>query len=211
MLSPPQPPILTAGPYLVIPETEVTEVKCISRGGKPPASLVWRLNGLPLTSGVEERIEMISESKRSMTVSSVMLTGVRNMTGSVLECEVSGQENMRVSSEIVIEHPPEVRLELESGEAEVREADTIKVFCSAVASPDLVEYQWHLAGEEVVEARGATELVLTATRRLHNKRVTCLARNKVGQNSADLVLDIKCELRPGPRGPDCHLIYSKTG
>ena len=65
--------------------------------------------------------------------------------------------------------------------------------CSALASPELVEYQWHLAGREVAEARGASELVLAANRRLSGRRVTCLARNRLGQSSADLVLDIKCE------------------
>ena len=43
------------------------------------------------------------------------------------------------------------------------------------------------------EARGATELIVAADRRLAGARVTCLARNKIGQASADYRLDIKCE------------------
>ena len=63
-----------------------------------------------------------------MTVSSLTMTGARNMSGSVLECSLASiectemslesdtecrlrnmeTEDMRVSTEIVIEHPPEV-------------------------------------------------------------------------------------------------------
>ena len=81
-----------------------------------------------MKSGVQERVETISGSKRTMTVSFLTLTGVRNMSGSLLECSVESikcsemslksdvecrlrnieTEDMRVSTEIVIEHPPEV-------------------------------------------------------------------------------------------------------
>lgn len=77
-------------------------------------------------------------------------------------------------------------MRLETDTDQITEADTVKIFCTALASPDLVEYQvmstyqnslmeltfdlqWHIGGQEVVEARGATELVLKADRQLNGQ------------------------------------------
>ena len=45
VISTPQPPVITSGPYLVISEGQQTTVQCMSRGGKPAASLQWTING----------------------------------------------------------------------------------------------------------------------------------------------------------------------
>lgn len=56
-------------------------------------------------------------------------------------------------------------------------------------------YQWFVGGQEIPAAAGAVEMVLEATRELHDKTVSCLARNTVGQASAELRLDVKCKLQ----------------
>ena len=208
-LSPaPAPPTLSPAPApglgLVLRQGEAARLECESRGGKPAASISWRINGEAVTAGVEARVTQLPASKKTVTVSSLSLARVaRNMSGAVVECEaatsggrevraVLGETRATAAASLVVQHPPEVSLSLVSAAA-VAEGDTVKVVCSALASPELVEYQWHLAGREVAEARGASELVLAAHRRLSGRRVTCLARNRLGQSSADLVLDIKCE------------------
>ena len=205
VLASPQPPVITSGPRLVLREGKVAMVQCISKGGKPSTSISWRRNGDPVTEGVKEKIERVEDSKKTITVSSITFTAARNMSGAVLECEASNKSDdniEKVNTTVVIEHQPDVSLNSDS--EEIHEGDMVKMTCSASASPALVEYQWHLGGQEVLEARGAVELVLQADRRLHKKRVTCLARNKVGQSSADLLLDVKCK-------KDSHLIYAETG
>ena len=90
-----------------------------------------------------------------------------------------------------VEYKPQVSLTAER--QEVYEGDSVKMRCDTIAWPALVETSWQVGGEEVEEARGATELILQADRRLAGQRVTCLARNKIGQASADLRLDIHCK------------------
>ena len=208
VLAAPAPPTLSPAPApglgIVLRQGEAARLECESRGGKPAASISWRINGEAVTAGVEARVTQLPASKKTVTVSSLSLARVaRNMSGAVVECEaatsggrevraVLGETRATAAASLVVEHPPEVSLSLDSAAA-VAEGDTVKVVCSALASPELVEYQWHLAGREVAEARGASELVLAADRRLSGRRVTCLARNRLGQSSADLVLDIKCE------------------
>ena len=69
----------------------------------------------------------------------------------------------------------------------------VRLSCKVDARPELVEYQWMAGGEEVVEARGAGELLVEANRERSGQTVTCQARNKLGQGSADYVLDIQCK------------------
>ena len=90
-----------------------------------------------------------------------------------------------------MEYKPQVSLTADR--LEVYEADSVKMTCQASAWPALVEFSWQVGGQEVEEARGATELILQADRRLAGQRVTCLARNKIGQASADYRLDIHCK------------------
>ena len=91
-----------------------------------------------------------------------------------------------------VEFKPQVSLT--AAPQEVYEGDSLKMRCEASAWPALVEFSWQVAGREVEEARGATELILQADRRLAGQRVTCLARNKIGQASADYRLDIHCKI-----------------
>ena len=91
-----------------------------------------------------------------------------------------------------VEYKPQVSLTAER--QELYEGDSVKMRCEASAWPALVEFTWQVGGEEVEEARGATELILQADRRLAGQRVTCLARNKIGQASADYRLDIHCKI-----------------
>ena len=205
VVSVPEPPVITAGPSLVLREGRPGLVECVSRGGRPASSITWRLNGEILTSEIDEKIEHIEGSKKTVTVSQLSLPSSRSMSGGVLECEAvsedeelvrrvmgEGEELMtRVNTSLVVEYQPEVSIA--ANMETVQEGDLVKMTCSASASPELVEYQWHVGGQEVTEARGASELVLQADRRLHGQRVTCLARNRVGQSSADLELDVKCK------------------
>ena len=54
-------------------------------------------------SGVEEKVEAVEASKRTITVSSLQLRGQRNMSGSVLQCEATnGNQAETVSTKIEV-------------------------------------------------------------------------------------------------------------
>ena len=194
VLAAPQPPVLTAGPQLVLREGKVALLQCISKGGKPASAIRWRRDGQLVSDGIEEKVEQLENSKRMMTVSSLCLVVSRNISGSVLECEASNEaeeHSRKVNTKVEVEFEPQVRLTTDKNT--IYEGDAVKLRCGAEAAPALVEFSWRLGGREVVEARGAMELVLTAARNLHNKKVSCYARNKVGQSSADFILNINCK------------------
>ena len=191
----PQPPIITAGPMMVLREKKMGLVQCISKGGRPASVIRWRRNGELISEGIEEKVENLDDTKRMITVSSLTFEAYRNISGSVLECEAineSDEESRKVSTKVEIEFEPQVSLTADK--ESVYEGDTVKISCTAEAFPSLVEYQWNVGGEEVKEARGAMELVIDADRALNGKKVTCFARNKIGQSSADYLLNIKCKI-----------------
>jgi len=188
----PQPPIITAGAALIVREKKTALVQCISKGGRPASRIKWRRNGELITDGIEEKVENLDGTKRMITVSSLTFETFRNISGSVLECEASNEsdeESLFVNTKIEIEFEPEVRLKADR--EILYEGDTVKLSCTAEAFPSLVEYQWNVGGREVREARGAMELIIDADRTLSGEKVTCFARNKIGQSSADYLLDIK--------------------
>lgn len=193
VLARPEAPVITSGVSLTVREGRSTMVQCISRGGRPASNITWRLDGVRLTEDVQEKVERVEGSKRTITVSSLQLRGERNMSGSQLECQAdNGDRPEVVSTRLEVEFKPSVTLTADK--SELYEGDSLKMRCEAAAWPDLLEFSWQVGGEEVEEARGATELIIQADRRLSGKRVTCLARNKIGQDSADYGLDIQCEL-----------------
>jgi hypothetical protein len=193
----PRPPVITAGPRMLVRAGRRALVQCISKGGRPAAQVRWWWAGKPVSEGVEEKIETLEDGKRTMTVSTLTFLVERNMTGSFLECEATseaeGQTERRVGTTLEVEYEPVV--ELVADREALYEGDMVRLACRAEARPELVEYQWWVAGQEVEEARGAGELLLEAERSRSGQTVTCLARNKLGQGSADYLLNIQCRLK----------------
>ena len=190
----PQPPVITAGPLMVLREGKIALVQCISKGGKPASVIRWKRNGELITNGVQEKVDKLNDSLRFITVSTLTFPVTVNLTGSILECEASNEadEHSRtVSTEIEVEYAPQVSMSLDR--ETIYEGDTVRLSCKAEANPDLIEYQWSLDGKEVKEGRGAKELVIDLDRGFNRQQVTCSARNKIGQNSADLTIDVKCK------------------
>ena len=103
VLASPQPPVITSGPVLSLREDRPRMVQCISKGGKPAASITWRMDGEVVREGVEDKVEAVEDSKRTITVSSLQLVGQRNMSGSVLQCEATnGAKAETVSTKIEV-------------------------------------------------------------------------------------------------------------
>jgi len=192
VMSPPQPPVLTAGPELTLRHGKVALIQCISKGGKPASVIKWRRNGEMINEGVLEKVEKLNESARFMTVSTLTFPITANMTGNILECEASheAQEISRtVSTKLNVEYAPVV--DLSTDKENIYEGDSVKLSCSASAFPDLIEYRWSLDGEEIKEGRGAKEVVIVVDRGFNKKRVSCFARNTIGENLASLELHVK--------------------
>jgi hypothetical protein len=204
VLARPEPPVITAGPRLVLREGRTAMVQCISKGGRPASTVrwLWRATGEEITAGVETKVEeMAAGSRRMATVSTLTFTANRSLSAAELECEAGNSlepEPRLVRTTLEVEFEPTVRLRLEaasaaSGPAVIFEGDTIRVGCEVEAMPTEVEFRWEVGGKEVGEARGARELIIDTERGMHGKTVACSARNRIGQGSAQLLLDIKCK------------------
>ena len=61
VMSPPRPPVLTAGPLLTLRQGKVALLQCISKGGKPASVIKWRRNGNLINEGVLEKVEKLNE------------------------------------------------------------------------------------------------------------------------------------------------------
>ena len=116
------------------------------------------------------------------------------MTGDSLECEASHEaENIprTVSTVISVEYKPVVQIQTDK--EILYEGDSVKLSCMADAFPDLMEYHWRLDEKEIKEGRGAKEVVIVVDREFNKKRVSCFARNSIGESRASLSLDVKCK------------------
>ena len=192
VMAKPQPPVITAGPRMVVRAGRKALVQCISKGGRPASQIRWRRAGELVSEGVEEKVEVLEDGKRTMTVSTLTFLVERDLSGMFLECEATseaeGRTERKVGTTLEVEYEP--RVELVADKAAVYEGDMVRLACRVEARPELVEYQWWVGGKEVEEARGAGEFLLEAVREQSGETVTCLARNKLGQGSADYQLDI---------------------
>ena len=116
------------------------------------------------------------------------------MSGDSLECEASHEaENIprTVSTQISVEYEPVV--EIRTDKEVLYEGDSVKLSCLADAFPGLLEYHWRIGEEEIKEGRGAKEVVIVVDREFNKKRVSCFARNSIGESGASLSLDVKCK------------------
>ena len=196
VLSAPQPPVLTVGSVLAVEEDELAVVQCISRGGHPASVIRWRLDGELVTAGIEEAVSEIPGSRAMLTVSTLKFPVSLGLAGAALVCEAENKAGPAesVRTEIDVEFKPKVSLrsDLRSDSQEVTEGQEVTFYCQAEAAPAEVSFQWFIDNEELAEVTGA-ELVVAATRNLHQARVSCLVRNRLGQTSAELLLSVKCK------------------
>ena len=192
--APPEPPVITAGSKLVLREGKTSMVQCISKGGRPASSIRWLSNGVELVEGVETKVEEMPDSKRMATVSTLTFLVNKTMQGQELECEAGNtvEQNPRIVSTVLeVQYPPVVTVKVDP--TSIYEGDKVRVVCEVSAVPTQVEYRWEISGEEIQEARGASELLIEVDRDMHGKTVSCIARNTLGQSTAQLTLDVKCK------------------
>lgn len=129
-----------------------------------------------------------------MTVSTLTFPISANMTRDILECEAIHEAqpvSRTVSTQLSVEFAPSVSLAVDK--ETIYEGDSVKLTCTAKAHPDLIEYRWSLDDEEIMEGRGAKEVVMTVDRSFNKKHVACFARNSIGENMASYTLDVKCK------------------
>ena len=192
VLTPAQPPVLSVSSVWRLEEDRLGMVQCISRGGHPAPIIRWTLNGQLVSTGVQENVTQMKNSKKLVTISTLKFPVTINLSGSTLECEAENEAGSdTVQTQIQVEHKPKVSIQPDK--REYFEGESLTVECSVAALPEQVSYQWFVGGQEIHEAEGAVEMKISVTRDLHLKTVSCLARNSVGQSSADYKLDVKCK------------------
>lgn len=194
VLKEPELPVLTVPEVMRLEEDKVGLVQCVSRGGHPASMIRWRINGELVSSGITENVTNMRDTKRTVTTSTLKFPATVNLSGSELSCEAENEANTGphiVKTRLQVEYKPRVALQVNKDSP--TEGETITAVCNVDALPQQVSYQWFLDDQEIKEASGAVELVLDVTRDLHDKTVSCLARNSLGQTAAQHKLDVKCK------------------
>ena len=193
VLSAPEPPVLTVGSVMKAEEGGIAVVQCISRGGHPASVIRWRLDGQLVTAGIEEAVSQVKDSKRMLTVSTLQFPVTLGLAGSELVCEAENKAGPAetVRTEIDVEFKPKVSLRSDLRSDQLTEGQTVTFSCQAEAAPAEVSFQWFINNQEL-EVSGP-ELVVAASRNLHQARVSCLVRNRLGQTSAEQLLSVKCK------------------
>ena len=193
VLSAPEPPVLTVGSVMKAEEGGIAVVQCISRGGHPASVIRWRLDGQLVTAGIEEAVSQVKDSKRMLTVSTLQFPVTLSLAGSELVCEAENKAGPAetVRTEIDVEFKPKVSLRSDLRSDQLTEGQTVTFSCQAEAAPAEVSFQWFINNQEL-EVSGP-ELVVAASRNLHQARVSCLVRNRLGQTSAEQLLSVKCK------------------
>ena len=142
----------------------------------------------------DDNVSVSYFSSRFMTVSTITFPISANMTGDTLTCEATHEAesvSRTVSTELSVEYAPLVSIN--TIHQDIYEGDSVKFSCSASAFPELIEYHWKIDEEEIKEGRGAKEVVIVVDRGFNKKRVTCFARNSIGENMDSYNLDVKCK------------------
>ena len=191
-----QPPVLTVRPVMTTREGKIAMIQCISKGGKPASLIKWSLNGQQVTSGIEEKVTEMEETKKMMTVSTLKFPATINLSGSELACEATSEAEpsaQSIKTRVEVQYKPKTRIIMTGSSDKVYEGDKVSLLCNATAEPAVTEYRWYVTGEEVKEAKGGKEFIVEAARDMNGKKITCIARNALGQISADYMLDIQCE------------------
>ena len=194
VLCEPELPVLSQPGVMRLEEDRPGLVQCVSRGGHPASMIRWRMDGLLVSSGITENVTKMKDSKRTITTSTLKFPASLNVSGSELSCEAENEANTAphiVKTRLHVEYKPRVSLQVNKDS--LTEGETLIVACNVDALPQRVSYQWFLDDQEIKEASGAVEMVLDVTRDLHDKTVSCLARNSLGQASAQHKLDVKCK------------------
>ena len=194
VLKEPEPPVLTVSEVMRLEEDKVGLVQCVSRGGHPASMIRWRINGELVSSGITENVTKMRDAKRTVTTSTLKFPASVNLSGSELSCEAENEANTGphiVKTRLQVEYKPRVALQVNKDSP--TEGESITAVCNVDALPQQVSYQWFLDDQEIKEALGAVELVLDVTRDLHDKTISCLARNSLGQTAAQHKLDVKCK------------------
>ena len=193
VLSAPEPPVLTVGSVMKAEEGGLAVVQCISRGGHPASVIRWRLDGQLVTAGIEEAVSQVKDSKKMLTVSTLQFPVTLGLAGSELVCEAENKAGPAetVRTEIDVEFKPKVSLRSDLRSDQLTEGQTVTFSCQAEAAPAEVSFQWFINNQEL-EVSGP-ELVVAASRNLHQARISCLVRNRLGQTSAEQMLSVKCK------------------
>merc|ERR1719412_2859943 len=135
---------------MILKEGKMAMVQCISKGGKPAASIKWSQDGQKISEGVETKVETMEDGKRLITVSTLTFTASRNTSGLKLECEAENpveKESRTVSTIMEVEYPPTVTIKTDK--QVMHEGDQVRISCSANAQPENMEFQWSIDGEQV--------------------------------------------------------------
>jgi len=205
---PPEPPrILQADSSgrLSASEGSTLSLTCISKGGKPAASITWKLSRTEVMDGVTTRTELETNGFRYTTISSLQINIVKSSHGKILSCEAQNgaeQSVQTTSVTISVRYPPVVKIkritntnsEIDPGA--VKEGAQLKLICEAEGNPEQFLYKWSVDDHNVngISSMWTVEdnmfLIPGVTREMLHMKIKCSATNSEGTGTDIIVVDV---------------------
>uniref|UniRef100_A0A915BB99 Ig-like domain-containing protein n=1 Tax=Parascaris univalens TaxID=6257 RepID=A0A915BB99_PARUN len=215
----PQPPKLqSAGSVLKATAGQRVQHFCVSKRGKPPASIRWAIaddpNAVNVLTWLEDALNKLTgqqydardphkvhiiedvhrTDERTYTVfSNISFTPLAEDDEKYLACVVSHETYPSIKSQGVfldLNYAPKVELKLDNNSV-LREHGSALLSCNVKAKPfENVEIIWYRNGKAISSA--TTDTLSFSELRIdhHQSQYVCLARNSIGESSASYVLNI---------------------
>ncbi|XP_046675352.1 irregular chiasm C-roughest protein isoform X2 [Homalodisca vitripennis] len=216
VLTPPEPPRIVQGDYLLTTEDREIELECISAAGKPAAEITW-IDGLGnvLTDAIEYIVEALPDGRRFTAKSILKLTPKKEHHNTTFTCQAQNTADRTYRSarlRLEVKYAPKVTVSVVGSGSRLVEGQDVRLSCSADANPPDVTYRWFI-NDQLVSGDPTTELVLSnISRKNHDSIVKCEVHNAVGKSEESEALDISYgpRFRSKPRSMQADLGASVT-
>jgi len=193
VVAPPGVPHITQGRHgevLEVARGVALQLDCQSLGGRPPAELEWRMDGLGVTQQqVTQHVKRIGDSQTWRTISTFTFhpQEVTRVT-----CEATSDQfpQPKESQPLEVRVRFRPRVEVMVNQDVVREGDSFEVSCKSRAFPQEVGYKWFFNGAELENEVNNTLLVEEINRMYNDADISCLVENEEGASEGSTSLDV---------------------
>jgi len=167
------------------------ELQCESQGGRPPAELVWRQDGLEVMDHERITEQVTRLNTGAWKTRSTYVFKADNSVSVTCEATSASFPKAKVSPalQVMVRFRPRVEIELSSDV--IKEGDSFEVLCKSQAYPEAIGYRWFFSGAELEGITNNSILVEEITRMYNEADITCLVENEEGETEASTNLNVR--------------------
>ncbi|XP_043915270.1 kin of IRRE-like protein 1 isoform X2 [Protopterus annectens] len=194
VLIPPDEPVISGGPEILLRAGTPYNLTCTAKGAKPAASIIWYRDGVE-QEGALSTTEIMQDGKRETTTSLLLITPTDVDIGRSFTCKTSNDAlpgGKETSIKLNVHHPPTVTLSIHP--QTVLEGERVVFTCTAVANPAIQGFRWAKGGVMLEGAtEGSYETIVDYS--YFTEPVSCEVHNAVGSTNVSTLVDVQF----GPR------------